>query len=126
MRAWVLPPPEIHYHLSQDIKNKVDILKWLASICGDQALANFLPKLKDHLLSRLLGPSPNSMSYSKQDHFRINIVNNHLYPHKVLQVNYTKYNMRRCQDVINPRMHGDIMVPAKENSNEAVHPYWYA
>ncbi|KAF9538746.1 hypothetical protein CPC08DRAFT_651347, partial [Agrocybe pediades] len=49
---------------------------------------------KDHLLNQLLGPPPKgSTSYSKQDHFRINIVNNRLYQHKVLQVNYTSYDM---------------------------------
>ncbi|KAF9551569.1 hypothetical protein CPC08DRAFT_738298 [Agrocybe pediades] len=120
-------PPEVHYHLSQDVKNKVDILKWLANNRGDQALVNFLPKLKDHLLNRIFGPPPGSASYSKQDHSQVNILNNRLYRHKVLRVNYTTYDMRRCQDVINPRTHGDIMVLAKEDeSTELAHPYWYA
>ncbi|KAF9554492.1 hypothetical protein CPC08DRAFT_727124 [Agrocybe pediades] len=120
-------PPEVHYHLSQDVKNKVDILKWLANNRGDQALVNFLPKLKDHLLNRIFGLPPGSASYSKQDHSRVNILNNRLYRHKVLRVNYTTYDMRRCQDVINPRTHGDIMVLAKEDeSTELAHPYWYA
>ncbi|KAF9552533.1 hypothetical protein CPC08DRAFT_646789, partial [Agrocybe pediades] len=121
--------PEVHYHISQDVKNKIDILKWLSDNRGDAALSNFLPKLKDHLLTRFLGPRDSTNPYTKQDHLQVNIVNNRLYRHKVLRVNYTTYDMRRCQDVINPRTHGDIMVLAKDfdkGATEPTHPYWYA
>jgi hypothetical protein len=51
------------------------------------------------------------------------MVNNRIYRHKVLRVNYTTYNVRRAQDSLNPRTHGDIMVLSRDDDG---HPYWYA
>jgi hypothetical protein len=50
------------------------------------------------------------------------LVNNRIYRHKVLRVNYTTYNARRAQDSLNPRVHSDIMVLSRDDE----HPYWYA
>jgi len=52
----------------------------------------------------------------------LKLVNDRIYRHKVLRVNYTTYNARRSQDSLNPRTHGDIMVLSRDDS----HPYWYA
>ena len=52
----------------------------------------------------------------------LKLVNNRIYRHKVLRVNYTTYNARRSQDSLNPRTHGNIMVLSQDDS----HPYWYA
>ena len=49
-----------------------------------------------------------------------------MYRHKVLRVNFTTYNLRRAQDSINPRTHGDVMVLSDEDDRENGHPYWYA
>jgi hypothetical protein len=54
------------------------------------------------------------------------LLNNRIYRHKVLQVNFTTYNLRRAQDSINPRTHGDVMVLSDEDGQENGHPYWYA
>jgi len=40
-------------------------------------------------------------------------------------VNYTSYDLRRRQDVINPNSHPDVMVLSCEDG-EGVHPFWYA
>ena len=56
------------------------------------------------------------------DHMSLKLVNNWIYRHKVLQVNYTTYDSQHCQDSLNPRTHGDIMVLSQDDS----HPYWYA
>ena len=45
-----------------------------------------------------------------------------MYQHKVLRINYTRYDMRRDQDSINLRTHPDIMTIAPD---DATHPYLY-
>ena len=40
----------------------------------------------------------------------VKLINDRIYRHKVLRVNYTTYNVHRDQDSLNPRTHGDIMV----------------
>ncbi|KAF8235260.1 hypothetical protein L208DRAFT_1258127, partial [Tricholoma matsutake] len=52
---------------------------------------NFLPNLKDHLLSRLLGHIFDSDEhiYSDEERSTIHFINNHIYCHKVIWINYT-------------------------------------
>jgi len=91
-------------------------------------LQNFLPRLQDHLLARLLGVTydGDEHSFSEADRHTITFVQNRLYRHKVLRVNYTTYDVRRAQDSLNPRMHADFMVLSHENQDTAEpHPYWY-
>lgn len=52
----------------------------------------------------------------------LKLVNDRIYRHKVLRINYTTYNARRSQDSLNPCTHGDIMVLSRDDP----HPYWYA
>jgi len=89
---------------------------------------DFIPKLKDHLLGRLLDQDYDGDEhvFSDEDRNTVRIVNNRLYSAKVLRVNYTTYDIRRSQDSLNPRtQHCDIMVHSREDDPEA-HPYWYA
>ena len=51
------------------------------------------------------------------------MLNNRIYRHQVLRVNYTTYNIRRAQDSLNPRTQSDIMVLSRDDDT---HPYWYA
>jgi len=53
------------------------------------------------------------------------IINNCIYRHKVLRINYTTYDLRRAQDSLNPHTHSDIMVLSHKDA-ENPHPYWYA
>ena len=53
------------------------------------------------------------------------IVNNRIYRHKVLRINYTMYDLQRAQDSLNSRTHSDVMVLSHEDT-ENPHPYWYA
>ncbi|KAJ7678371.1 hypothetical protein B0H17DRAFT_899780, partial [Mycena rosella] len=57
---------------------------------------DFLPKLKSHLLSRLLGVAydGDETRYSIQDLADVNIVRERLYTHKLLRVNFTTYDVR--------------------------------
>ena len=57
----------------------------------------------------------------------LRILDNTIYEHKVLCINFTSYDMRRDQDSINPRNHADVMVLAHEDEDAVdSHPYWYA
>ena len=68
------------------------------------------------------------VKYSEVDQDDIQFVNNRLYQHKTLCINYTTYDLRRQQDSLNPRTHPDIMLLSHEEPNEEIdaHPYWYA
>jgi len=65
---------------------------------------DFVPRLKDHLLTRLLGRSfdGDEEGYSDSDRNTIRIIDNRIYSAKVLRVNYTTYDVRRDQDSMNP------------------------
>ncbi|KIN98949.1 hypothetical protein M404DRAFT_156431 [Pisolithus tinctorius Marx 270] len=43
-----------HHHLSDSAKNAINLAELLSRNRDDPALKGFVPKLKDHLLSRLL------------------------------------------------------------------------
>lgn len=53
------------------------------------------------------------------------ILRNSFYEHKTLSINYTTYDLRRDQDVINPQTRADIIVLSHETDSNR-HPYWYA
>lgn len=87
-----------------------------------------MPKLKNHLLLCLVGSEYDSdkTSFTARQRNAITFVQNRIYRHKVLRINYTTYDLRRVQDVLNPRTHADVMVLAHEDESEHPHPYWYA
>ena len=55
----------------------------------------------------------------------VHIVDNRMYSLQLLRVNYTTYDVRRDQDLVNTRTHSDVMVLSHEDDPQA-HPYWYA
>jgi hypothetical protein len=94
-------------------------------------LKNFIPRLKHHLLNRLLGQeySGDKAEFTSEERNMVTFLNNRIYSHKVLQINYTTYDMRCEQDSLNPRTHTDIMVLSQEpqtcEDGTLEHPYWY-
>ena len=76
-----------------------------------------------HLLK--LDYDGDEQEYSDTDCRSILILDNQVYLAKVFHVNYTKYDVRRDQDSINPRTRSDIMMYSPETGRDA-HPYWYA
>ena len=67
-------------------------------------------------------------TFSDEDQRTVTFVNNRIFKHKVLRINYTTYDMRRSQDSMNPRTHAGIMVLSCEDEEDKgkQHPYWYA
>jgi hypothetical protein len=89
---------------------------------------DFVSRLKDHLLGRLLNQDydGDEQEFSDDDRNTVRILDNRLYSAKVLRVNYTTYDICRGQDSLNPRtQHCDVMVRSREDDPDA-HPYWYA
>ncbi|KXN83244.1 hypothetical protein AN958_01677 [Leucoagaricus sp. SymC.cos] len=113
----------------------LNVTSWVMENFGDPATKDFLPKLKDHLLSWLEGAPPR-MQYMTATHNFVHFADNHIYQHKHLRINYTTYDMQHAQDSVNPQTHPDIMVlassPSSENSDSETisnlddHPYLYA
>ena len=110
---------------------------------------DFLPNLKDHLLPRIMTilrhevanrdmdgrntpsndmPMPNVDPEIQGDRDRVFFKNDQIYQHKLAQFNYTTYDVRRAQDVINPdtsRCNIMVLAPNKENTSLNC-PFFYA
>ncbi|KAJ3848013.1 hypothetical protein EV368DRAFT_68637, partial [Lentinula lateritia] len=118
--------PTTHYHISSSTRFSENIVTWLGDLQYDPAFTNFLPKLKDHILERLLGIPQNEHEFSAAQHATITFKNNKIFCHKVIHLNYTTYDMRRNQDSCNPRTQSDIMMLSGDPETSSEHPYWFA
>jgi len=94
----------------------------------DAFVQDFIPRLKDHLLARLLDHTyeGDEIDFTDSERETVTLVNNRIYRHKVLRINYTTYDLCRAQDSLNPRNHADVMVLSHEDEDGDPHPYWYA
>ena len=94
-------------------------------------LQDFLPNLKNHLLSCIRGEeyTGEQPQYPDRDRNSIAFVHNCIYDHRTLRINYTTYDLRRCQDVVNVGRpdHANIMVLGHEDGDDGhePHPFWY-
>ncbi|KIK11946.1 hypothetical protein PISMIDRAFT_121802 [Pisolithus microcarpus 441] len=90
---------------------------------------NFIPKLKDHLLSRLYQYEydGDECQFTAVDHNHLHFVNNlnNVTELKTFRVNYTSYDVRRQQDFMQPGHGCTIMVLSREDG-PGIHPFWYA
>ncbi|KAM5542292.1 hypothetical protein V8D89_004165 [Ganoderma adspersum] len=122
-----LPPtqPDQHHHISCKALYPVILDDFLYENEGDAACENFEHKLKVHLLHRLPGSNALPPDYvpTDDDLFAVQIEGEKLFQHKVLRVNYTRYDMWRDQDSINPRTHPDVMTLSPGGTD---HPYLVA
>ncbi|PBK66616.1 hypothetical protein ARMSODRAFT_890345, partial [Armillaria solidipes] len=83
---------------------------------------DFLLKLKDHILSHLTGLNADT---STNTHcLNLIIIDNCIYSHQILCINFTSYDVRYNQDTINPCTHSNIMMLVSDLDDE--HPYLYA
>ncbi|KAF8896664.1 hypothetical protein BD779DRAFT_1466557 [Infundibulicybe gibba] len=118
---------DVHHHISESRNHSLHIFTIASQPPNDPAKKNFIPKLKDHILSRILdlGREGEERGFSDNQRNSVCIVNNRIFSVKTIRVNYTTYDMRRDQDVINPHTHPDIMMRSPETGRGA-HPFWYA
>lgn len=116
---------------------KVSGCHWLSHVSSHSLQQDFLPNLKMHLLSRLrealqrdsTGANPES-SRSSPSHLEqissIYFKNDVMYQHNVLRINYTTYDVRRAQDIINPKTdHRDVLF-FSTSIDQTTHEYQYA
>ncbi|KAG1856388.1 hypothetical protein DFJ58DRAFT_840899 [Suillus subalutaceus] len=123
--------PLAHYFISKYAQMNDDITSWLierrdtGDLCN-AAIEDFIPRLKDHLLTQLrnLAYDGDEHEFSDADRTLVLFTDNKIYHHSILRVNYTTYDLQREQDTVNPRTRADIMVLSHED--EKIHPYWYA
>lgn len=80
-----------------------------------------MPKLKDHLLQRITDSSTDKFTSTERN--RIEILRDTVYFHQILRINYTTYDMRRDQDIINVRTHSDVMTLSNNEDDLDAYPY---
>lgn len=106
-----------------------------------------MPKLKDHILPRIKEMLRQEASQSDVDGNLLQVglsmiqghdagrgsvlfKNDRMYRHNLARFNYTTYDVRRSQDVINPgTSHRDIILLAnntEDNGDMVTHPFLYA
>ncbi|KAG2120548.1 uncharacterized protein F5147DRAFT_766462 [Suillus discolor] len=101
--------PQLHHHIGQSEKSYDDFGHYLRSHSTDPAMKDFLPQLKDYILD-CLEPEKTSPHLDRECD-SILFKHNQIYHHNIAKFNYTTYDIRRDQDVINPRMpHCNIML----------------
>jgi hypothetical protein len=90
-------------------------------------LQEFIPRLKDHLLGRLLDLKfdGDKTVFSGEQQNSVRILGDQIYSAKTFRVNYTTYDMWRGQNSMNPCTHCDVMILSPETGPNA-HPFWYA
>ena len=123
-------PPDSHHHISRDVRHKVNLLAWLGDNRSDPTLEvilswnqikhrtnaslcqHFGRHLKEHLLHRLgyqFSSNETLTGSTVHDRSKVQFINNRIFKHKVMRVNYTTYDLRRAQDSLNSRTHADFM-----------------
>ncbi|KAG2336642.1 hypothetical protein BDR05DRAFT_978733 [Suillus weaverae] len=101
--------PSVHHHIGQSEKNHDDIRSYLRAREGDPAMKHYFIHLQDHLLCRI--QLAQSGTEAEGDIGNVLFKRNRIYHHNIARINYTTYDTRRDQDVINPKTwHCNIMV----------------
>ncbi|KAG1857827.1 hypothetical protein F4604DRAFT_1931350 [Suillus subluteus] len=104
--------PQLHHQIGKSEKVFEEFGHYLHSHARDPATKDFLLRLKDHILDRVGTSGPAEVT-PHSDHERSSILfkRGRIYHHSLMQLNYTTYDVRRAQDVINPKMpHCNIML----------------
>jgi len=85
-------------------------------------------KLKNHLLSQLLGLDydGDERSFSPEDWNGLHLTNHRIVEAKIFRVNYTTYDIRRDQDVIRPGSNNSVVMTLSREINPTAHRLWYA
>lgn len=133
--------PKLHHHIGQSEKIYDDFGQYLRDHAKDPAIKviniyciippsfsymiqDFLPWLKDHILDRLEPLEKSARVANERD--SILFKRNRIYHHNIVRFNYTTYDVRRDQDVINTKTpHCNIML-LKHHDNDHDGKFRYA
>ncbi|KIK15554.1 hypothetical protein PISMIDRAFT_76125, partial [Pisolithus microcarpus 441] len=96
---------------------------------SDPTVKSFMPKMKDHLLSRLYGYEYDGDEhfFTDNEHNDLRIIGgmNQVIESTFIWVNYTMYDIHHEQDVMRPGSGCFIMTLSWEDGPNS-HPFWYA
>jgi len=116
---------EKQYHMSNSQNDPVNLYSYIHKNQADPAFKPFIPKLKDHILGRLLEQDYKGDMYGKFTNAEwntVHIASEQIYCCKTVQINYTTYDIRHNRDTINIQLYLDIMVNSLETGPNA-QPY---
>ena len=85
------------------------------------------------MLGRLRNPgmADDGTRYATHDLKDVHIVNDRIYDHKTMRINYNTYDLQRDYDIVNPSKHANIMTvsplfdPVSSSASDG-HPFRYA
>ncbi|KAF7322404.1 hypothetical protein HMN09_00018400 [Mycena chlorophos] len=117
---------EIHHNITLIRRRPLNLHTDFNPRSGDPAMKYFIPHLQDHFLDRLLACENDERVYSDADRRTIDIRGDKIYASKLFRVNYTTYDVRRDQDVMNSGALPFIMVHSPDAGNPGQAPYLYA
>ncbi|KAG8794782.1 hypothetical protein FRC12_021705 [Ceratobasidium sp. 428] len=99
----------------------INIPLWIERHSRELPVKFFMRSLKEHLLARALGVA------EPTELVRVTLVNDRMYTHATLRLNYSSYDVRRQFDVVNPNTPCRfILLPNDTTNNPSVHPFLYA
>ncbi|KAF7308994.1 hypothetical protein MKEN_01100300 [Mycena kentingensis (nom. inval.)] len=129
MDPWGAAALEIHHCISLYRRKPLDLFRDFSPKSDDPARKYFIRNLLDHLLGRLdrrTFDGDDHEDYTEDDRRTIDIRDNKIYTNQLFRVNYTTYDVRRDQDVMNSSSLPFIMVHSPTSDESNAHPYWYA
>ncbi|KAG2069359.1 hypothetical protein BDR04DRAFT_1021716, partial [Suillus decipiens] len=89
--------PSNHHLIAKYAQSTDDLTVWLIEQRGDPSFKDFIPHLKDHLLTQLQGLTYDrgEHDFSDANHASVLIIDNKLYHHSILCVNYMTYSKQQ-------------------------------
>jgi hypothetical protein len=127
--APILDVPHIDPYLKVSSSSKL-LASWSCIMLLTQSYhQDTIPKLKQHLLPRILGRLGYSSAEAvkKCDWMNVAFLEGRIFSHKLMKIHYTTYDIRPEKDVIHletPQCH--VMLLDPDNGGELEHPYRYA
>ncbi|KAG9082831.1 hypothetical protein FS749_006541 [Ceratobasidium sp. UAMH 11750] len=116
-------PSDEPYHIGQSdrAEDAINIPLWVQAHRSEPPVKFFIRLLKQHLLARITG-DPDFPDLGK-----LSFLNDRMYAHATLRINYTSYDVRRQCDVVNTRSASQfILLPNDTTHNPSNHPFLYA
>ncbi|KAG9090779.1 hypothetical protein FRC06_000886, partial [Ceratobasidium sp. 370] len=118
------------YQIAESQKNPIIIPTGLEPRGPDPAVKDFLPRLKAHLLARILGDRyEDERTRTTSELAQIHFQHERIYAHQTLKLHYTTYDVRRAQDTINPTTSNRfILIPSDrpDSAEVGADRFWYA
>ncbi|KAF9532139.1 hypothetical protein CPB83DRAFT_832803 [Crepidotus variabilis] len=124
---------DMRYHISSSLNKPIKLSQLVTDGRGDPAYKDFMSKLRDHVLGRLLKrdfDGDTHESFSDADRNSVIFKDSRCYSVQTCHINYTSYNIQRESDTITLQRRPDVILkapPPEDFENEAEpERFWYA